>query len=145
MTRASDTKLSEELQTPSSRGRSGRSRLGRRWVFRIASILLGLSFFVVAEVLCIALDWGRLADYEDPFVGFSAVHPLFVLDDTGERYEVPKSRLKFFAPESFPAKKSLDTFRIFCLGGSVLEGNLVHHLARPWPRGRRSKPKLGGD
>ena len=69
-----------------------------------------------------AFGWGRPADYDDPFVGFSAIHPLFVLDESGARYEIPKSRLKFFAPESCPAKKGPNTFRVFCLGGSTVQG-----------------------
>ena len=92
------------------------------------AVTLGLSLFVVVEVMCWAFGWGEPTDFDDPFVGFSNVHPLFVLKKhSGEkteedRYEIPQSRLVFFAKESFPAKKSLNTFRIFCLGGSTVQG-----------------------
>ena len=85
----------------------------RLWLFRFAAIAVGLLPFVFAELACLAFDWGRPTDHDDPFVGFSDIHPLFVLDDAGDRYEIPKSRLKFFHPESFPARKSENAFRIF--------------------------------
>ena len=85
----------------------------RGLVFRLLAVMLGLSPLVLAEVLLTALDWGRPTYDEDPFVGFSAVHPLFVLDDEGARYEIPRSRQGFFCTESFDAKKASDEFRIF--------------------------------
>ena len=84
--------------------------------------MLGLSVFLVAEAVCVLFDWGRPVDYDDPFVGFSKIHPLFVLDEAGQHYAIPKSRRRWFAPESFPARKGPDTFRIFCLGGSTVQG-----------------------
>eukprot|EP00913_Durusdinium_trenchii_P023418 g21996.t1 len=94
----------------------------RRWWFRVVAVLLGLSTFALAEGICILFDWGRPTDYPDPYVGFQEIHPLFVLDSSETRYEIPKSRLGFFAPESFPAEKTDRTFRIFCLGGSTVQG-----------------------
>jgi lysophospholipase L1-like esterase len=94
----------------------------RRWLFRLVAVLFGLAPFVLAELLCIACGWGRPTEHDDPFVGFSAVHPLFVQSDDGERYVVARSRYRFFAPESFPAKKGTDDFRIFALGGSTVQG-----------------------
>lgn len=101
--------------------RRPRSR-GRTWLFRAAAVLLGLSAFAVAEGVCRVFDWGRPTRYDDPFVGFSEIHPLFELDETGTEYRIPESRLKFFAPESFAANKGERTFRIFCLGGSTVQG-----------------------
>ena len=94
----------------------------RFWLFRMAAIAMGLSVFVVAETACILFDWGRAEDYDDPFVGFSAVHPLFVKNKDGSRYEISKPRQKFFAADSFPVEKTNKTFRIFCLGGSTVQG-----------------------
>lgn len=94
----------------------------RRWLFRIAAIWLGLSVIVGAELTCRLFGWGRPTDYDDPFVGFSRIHPLFVLDDEDGVYRIPMSRLGFFAPESFPAEKQPGTFRVFCLGGSTVQG-----------------------
>ena len=50
------------------------------------------------------------------------MHPLFVRSDDGTRYEIPKSRHGFFKPESFAAKKPKGTYRIFCFGGSTVQG-----------------------
>ena len=61
-------------------------------------------------------------DYDDPFVGFRAVTPLFELNSDGTRYEIPPARLKFFSPESFAANKPADEYRIFILGGSTVQG-----------------------
>ncbi len=94
----------------------------RCWLFRGCGVLLGLSLFVMVEALLAVFDLGRPSNYDDPFVGFSRVNPLFVSNETGARYEIAKSRLKFFAPDSFPAEKGPHTYRIFCLGGSTVQG-----------------------
>ena len=96
--------------------------MSRRLLFRLLAVLLGLSPFFVAEVTLRLLDWGRPSHYEDPFLGFSAVHPLFVLDDTKTRYEIPPGRRAYFCPESFSAAKAANEYRIFCLGGSTVQG-----------------------
>jgi tetratricopeptide (TPR) repeat protein len=78
---------------------------------------------VLAEGVFTALDWGRTSDYDDPFVGFSSVRPLFVPSDDGQRYEIPVARQGYFCSESFSARKPANEFRIFCLGGSTVQGN----------------------
>jgi len=94
----------------------------RRLLFRFSAVLLGLSLFVVTEGVCIIFDWGRPTDFDDPFVGFSKIYPLFVLNDRGDTYFISKSRLWFFYPEMFPSKKGTNTFRVFVLGGSTVAG-----------------------
>ena len=94
----------------------------KTWTFRLLAVLFGFLLFVAAEVVCRVAGWGRPTDYPDPYVGFSEIHPLFVKEESGERYVIPKSRLGFFAADSFPAKKGESTFRIFCLGGSTVQG-----------------------
>jgi hypothetical protein len=95
----------------------------RRWLFRTVAVVLGLSMFVLLELALAVLDVGGLNEQDDPFVGFDDVRPLFVLNESGTRLEIPPSRHKlYFAPESFPAKKKKDTFRVFCLGGSTVQG-----------------------
>ncbi len=59
---------------------------------------------------------------EDPYVSFSGLRPLFVLDSTGARYEIAEERFPFFCYQSFAARKNANTFRIFCLGGSTVQG-----------------------
>jgi lysophospholipase L1-like esterase len=58
----------------------------------------------------------------DPYVSFAGLAPLFVLDETGSRYETNQERLAAFRPQSFSARKGTGTFRIFCLGGSTVQG-----------------------
>jgi lysophospholipase L1-like esterase len=94
-------------------------------VFRLAAILLGFSPLVLCEAVLCGLGIGRATDYDDPFVGFSAIHPLFVKNDKSDRYEIVPSRLEHFCPDSFAAEKPADEFRIFILGGSTVQG-------RPW-------------
>jgi lysophospholipase L1-like esterase len=108
-----------QIETRAVRGK-GRMRL---WLFRTMAMALGLSVFVWAELVCVLFDWGRPQNYDDPFVGFSAIHPLFVMDDEGKNYEIAPARRKFFAAESFPVEKKPSTFRAFCFGGSTVQGN----------------------
>lgn len=97
-----------------------------RWLlFRLAAMLLGLLPLVAAEIALRAFDVGRPTDYDDPFVGFSDIHPLFVLNEEQGRYGIAKSRLSHFRPDSFRAEKPSNEFRIFVLGGSTVQG-------RPW-------------
>ena len=93
-----------------------------RWWFRPAAVVLGLSMFALAELVFVIAGIGRPDEYEDPFVGFSEIRPLFVLSEDGQRYEIPKSRQAYFAADSFAARKADDDFRIFCLGGSTVQG-----------------------
>ncbi len=98
-----------------------RSRL-RGLLFRLTAVLIGLSPLLLAEGIFRACGVGRATDYDDPFVGFSDIHPLFVLDDAGACYRIPKSRQSHFRPESFLADKPADEFRIIVLGGSTVQG-----------------------
>jgi lysophospholipase L1-like esterase len=102
--------------------RQPKRSLWRKLLFRLVAILLGLSPLLLAELTFRILDWGRPRYHTDPFVGFSDVYPLFVLSDDGTRYEIPPARRAFFCPESFPAAKAPEEFRIFCLGGSTVQG-----------------------
>ena len=93
----------------------------RRWAFRCAAVLLGLSVFPLAELLCACCGWGVRHEVDDPFVGFSDVYPLFVQNSETAQWEIPKSRRKFFKPESFPVDKA-GSRRVFCFGGSTVQG-----------------------
>jgi hypothetical protein len=98
------------------------TRRSRRVRFRLLAILIGFSPLIVCEVGLRIADVGRPSELEDPFVGFTAIHPLFELNDVGDRYEIGKTRLDFFRPDSFSAEKAPNEFRIFCLGGSTVQG-----------------------
>ena len=94
----------------------------RRWLFRCGAVLAGLSLFVVIEIACRLTGIGKPRELDDPFVGFSEQQPLFELNESGDRYEIPKARRKFFNEDSFAVSKPPGTFRIFCLGGSTVQG-----------------------
>jgi lysophospholipase L1-like esterase len=94
----------------------------RTWLFRTGAIVLGLAIPVGLELVCRLFGWGSQVPAEDPFVGFKSVNPLFELNQDSGSYEIPKAKLKFFSPESFPAQKPSGTYRIFCLGGSTMKG-----------------------
>lgn len=95
----------------------------RRWAFRLAAVLVGLAPFLAFEGLCAVFDWGRPGLHDDPFVGFRSVVPLFVRSADGSRYEIPKARQAYFCADSFGAQRADNEFRIFCLGGSTVQGN----------------------
>ena len=90
--------------------------------FRFGAILFGLLVLLLLEALLRITGVGRLADAGDPYVGFSGVVPLFVKNDAGDRYEIPLSRQKFFRHDSFLVDKPKDEFRVFCFGGSTVQG-----------------------
>ncbi len=94
----------------------------RRVVFRCLAVLLGLSVVVAVEGLCRLAGWGRPVEHDDPFVGFSDVHPLFLADPESGEYRIAPSRRRFFADESFPLHEGPRTRRVFVLGGSTVQG-----------------------
>lgn len=89
---------------------------------RIAAILFGLALVVAAELGCRLAGWGDPNLREDPFVGFAGTRPLFMLTDDGSEYIIPHVREEYFARERFPARKETRTRRVFCLGGSTVQG-----------------------
>jgi lysophospholipase L1-like esterase len=93
--------------------------------FRLAAICLGLMPLIAFELSLRGLGLGKATDFNDPFIGFSDIHPLFVLNEQTGCYEIPKSRQTHFQPESFSSIKPKNEFRIFVLGGSTVQG-------RPW-------------
>jgi len=96
-----------------------------RWIrigFRLAAVLLAVAPFVLIEAGLALLGWGGEEIDHDPFVGFSSVRPLFVPTADGSRYEIAPSRRLFFCPESFARPKPPGEVRIFCLGGSTVQG-----------------------
>lgn len=91
-------------------------------LFRVAAITLGLLPFVVFEIGLNLVGWNETNELVDPYVGFGEVRPLFVLNEDAGRYEVSTTRYPLFRPEEFSAKKKENEFRIFCLGGSTVQG-----------------------
>lgn len=95
----------------------------RRWLFRLAAVGVGLLPFLLLEAGLILLGWGEPDPRHDPFVGFASIKPLFQRDEQSGRYVVAPSRRDHFADEQFPLQKAENGFRIFCLGGSTVQGN----------------------
>ena len=50
-------------------------------LFRVAAVLLGLLPLIACEATLRLLGLGKPTDFNDPFVGFSDIHPLFVLNE----------------------------------------------------------------
>lgn len=99
------------------------TRWRRAILFRAAAVLLGLLPFVLTELALRAFGFGQSSWHDDPFVGFSAVRPLFELNEAGDRYEIARSKRVHFYPESFAVQKPSREFRIFCIGDSTVQGN----------------------
>ena len=72
---------------------------------------------------------GFLHYQHDPWLGFSAHIPLWHHNTETGRYELAKSHRYAFEPTGFSYHKSEDTFRIFCLGGSTVQGRPYGHLS----------------
>lgn len=95
-------------------------------------------FSLVAVVLVLAVVEGSLAlfgvrpiaDDEDPYVGFSALAPLFIekpgADGEPLMVTAPNKRLAF-NQQRFPRAKRDGAVRIFCLGGSTTYGRPYEH------------------
>ena len=95
---------------------------GRRKIFRLAALLLGLIPFVALEAGLRIAGIGRPDQIDDPFVGFSDIQPLFVHGESRGERVTARSRQRFFGPQTFAATKPEDTFRAFVLGGSTVRG-----------------------
>jgi lysophospholipase L1-like esterase len=91
-------------------------------LFRLAAIGLGLLPFLAFELILILFGWSPPGSVVDPYVGFSEIRPLFEKGDDGIRYSIAENRKPLFQPDSFLANKPDDEFRIFCVGGSTVQG-----------------------
>lgn len=91
-------------------------------LFRGLAVLFGFALLVVLEGLLRLCGVVPLPFSEDPFVSFRDHSPLFVPNSAGTQYEIARERKDFFRPQFFPVHKSADTFRIFVLGGSTVQG-----------------------
>jgi len=94
----------------------------QRLAFHLAAAVVVLLPLVLGELalrLCVAAPPIRA---EDPYISFSNPSSLFVLDETGTRFEIAAERLVAFRPQSFSAAKAPGAFRAFCLGGSTVQG-----------------------
>ncbi len=91
-------------------------------LFRFLLVLLVLLPLALTELVlrvCVPAPMPRVAD---AYISFSGSAPLFVLDANGTRFETSRNRLDAFQPQSFAAVKAAGGFRVFCLGGSTVQG-----------------------
>ncbi|MDA1049236.1 MAG: SGNH/GDSL hydrolase family protein [Planctomycetota bacterium] len=94
----------------------------RRVTFRVLAVSLSLLPFVGFEFGLRLAGVGEVREADVPAIGFQATYPLFELDEAGEHFKIAESRQAYFSPDSFAAQKSSNEFRIFCLGGSTVQG-----------------------
>ena len=99
-------------------------QVGRRRaiLFRLGAVIVGLLLFAMLEITLRLATFPPPVNIEDPFVSFHRLSPLFVHDRTGTRFETARERLVAFCPQSFDAEKKPETLRVFCLGGSTVQG-----------------------
>lgn len=110
------------MSATSHGSRRPRRLLARAVAFRLGAVLLGLLPLLMLEGVLACLGLGGPDYSRDPFVGFSSVQPLFRPSADGQRWETAPSRLEFFRPDSFARRKGAREYRIFCLGGSTVQG-----------------------
>ena len=98
----------------------------RTWLFRTTAILVGLLPLLLLEMVLRLTGLPAPDELYDPWISFEDVRPLFELGNEQDRYQVAESRQAFFGESGFTANKDSSGFRIFCLGGSTVQG-------RPYP------------
>jgi lysophospholipase L1-like esterase len=109
-------------QSPKPSPRHPGLSLRRRNLFRAAAVALGLLPFLLLELVLLAVGWRGSNGVDDPYIGFTEIRPLFVKNVDATRFEIAENRKPLFQPDSFLAKKPDDEFRIFCVGGSTVQG-----------------------
>lgn len=97
-------------------------KIRRRWLFRLGAIAIGMTPFLLLEgaLRLWGPEYSTVTD--DPFVGFASIQPLFEIDSSGGNRVIAESRRIYFAHDQFRAKKAEKSYRIFCLGGSTVQG-----------------------
>lgn len=114
----------EKSKTPNNdRKNPGPQRNRPRFIlFRFAALLIVLLSLILLELILRLFVPAPATNMDDPYISFAGLRPLYVLDSTGSRFETSRQRLAAFRPQSFAAEKLSNSFRIFCLGGSTVQG-----------------------
>ena len=92
------------------------------WRRRFLGLGIGLLMLVTFEGICRLAGWGRQDPLSDPFVSFEGTVPLFSIDPLTNTFVTSPQRQKFFVEDRFPRTKPAGTYRVFCLGGSTVQG-----------------------
>jgi len=108
--------------SPTPQGSLRRRPRWRTLAFHLTALVVVLFPLMLAEMLLRLWVAAPETRWDDPYVTFSNPSPLFVADATGAQFETAPNRLVAFRRQSFAARKPPDTFRVFCLGGSTVQG-----------------------
>ncbi|MFK7768494.1 MAG: hypothetical protein AB8B55_14830 [Mariniblastus sp.] len=102
----------------------GTSQYSRRkiWIFRLGAVCLGMLPLLLLEGALHLIGWSGPNGVADPYVGFTEIRPLFELDEAGKSFQIAESRKPLFCDDKFLAEKPPDEFRVFCVGGSTVQG-----------------------
>ena len=82
-------------------------------------------FFILIELILLAVGVTPLYERSDSYVGFSGYAPLYIESTSNDGKLILKTafnKIGWFNPQTFPARKADGTTRIFCLGGSTTYG-----------------------
>jgi lysophospholipase L1-like esterase len=90
--------------------------------FHLAAVVVVISPLVLGELVLRLCVRPPSISPDDPYVSFNGLRPLFVLNSGGTNFVTAEERLTYFCPQSFTSTKGPQTFRIFCLGGSTVQG-----------------------
>ncbi len=99
-----------------------RPGLYRSVAFRLAAIGLGISSLIFFDRILGLWLPPRAVNVPDAFVEFHAIRPLFVRNESSGQYETAKDRQAYFRSDAFKIEKPANAYRVFCLGGSTVQG-----------------------
>jgi len=88
-------------------------------------------FFVLIELVLMAVGVKTIYERTDPAVGFAGYAPLFLkqTQPNGEEiFSTAPNKMEWFNMQSFPAEKDENVTRIFCIGGSTTYGRPYNDL-----------------
>ena len=94
----------------------------RQWVLRCGAVVLGCCIVGLLELSLRLGGFVASEDLTDPYVEFAGQRSLFEKDATAQFFQTATNRTNYFVRDRFPVVKTEGTFRIFCLGGSTVQG-----------------------
>ena len=81
-----------------------------RWLTRLQAIGFGILLLLLIELSCRFFGFGDKDIGNDPFVGFSALEPLFELNTETDQYETRRERMSYFLHDEFSSIKAPNTY-----------------------------------
>ena len=94
----------------------------RSLLFRVGAIAIGVLPFLMFELALWGWGWQSADAITDPYIGFTEIRPLFEFNAKRGEYEIASNRMPLFCEAKFPEAKAKNEFRIFCIGGSTVQG-----------------------